>query len=163
MIAAKPRPSVVSNGRVVRAQGALIVPQLLFRARRRRRLRRSLGRRLRRDWRHSSRLDPRSSAPPVSGVIATGFGPFRDGQLLISVSDTGLGLAAGKAEQIFKAFFTTKDDGTGMGLPISRSIIESHAGRLWAAGAHGQGATFQFTLRSLDVKWPQFRAVCLGG
>jgi signal transduction histidine kinase len=69
-----------------------------------------------------------------------------DAQLLISVSDTGVGLPPEQAEQIFKAFFTTKDKGTGMGLPISRSIIESHGGRLWAAGAPGRGATFQFTL-----------------
>jgi PAS domain S-box-containing protein len=69
-----------------------------------------------------------------------------DGQLLISVSDTGVGLPPQQADQIFKAFFTTKDKGTGMGLPISRSIIESHGGRLWAAGASGRGATFQFTL-----------------
>ena len=69
-----------------------------------------------------------------------------DGQLQISVSDTGVGLPREKADQIFRAFFTTKDNGTGMGLPISRSIIESHGGRLWAAGAPGRGATFQFTL-----------------
>jgi signal transduction histidine kinase len=69
-----------------------------------------------------------------------------DGQLLISVSDTGVGLSPEQAEQIFKAFFTTKDQGTGMGLPISRSIIESHGGHLWATGASGRGATFQFTL-----------------
>src|SRR6202022_2639384 len=69
-----------------------------------------------------------------------------DGQLLISVSDTGVGLPPEQAEQIFTAFFTTKDKGTGMGLPISRSIIESHDGRLWATGAAGRGATFQFTL-----------------
>src|SRR3981081_872914 len=69
-----------------------------------------------------------------------------NGQLLISVSDTGVGLPPEQAEQIFKAFFTTKDKGTGMGLPISRSIIESHGGRLWAPGAPGSGATFQFTL-----------------
>jgi signal transduction histidine kinase/HAMP domain-containing protein len=69
-----------------------------------------------------------------------------DGQLLISVSDTGVGLPPEQAEQIFKAFFTTKDNGTGMGLPISRSIIESHGGRLWATGVPGSGATFQFTL-----------------
>src|SRR5712692_3791381 len=69
-----------------------------------------------------------------------------DGQVLISVSDTGVGFPQEQADQIFKAFFTTKDNGTGMGLPISRSIIESHGGRLWAAGASGQGATFQFTL-----------------
>jgi signal transduction histidine kinase len=69
-----------------------------------------------------------------------------DGQLLISVSDTGVGLSQEQADQIFRAFFTTKNNGTGMGLPISRSIIESHGGRLWAAGASGPGATFQFTL-----------------
>jgi PAS domain S-box-containing protein len=69
-----------------------------------------------------------------------------DSQLLISVSDTGVGLPPEQPERIFKAFFTTKDNGTGMGLPISRSIIESHGGRLWAAGAPGRGATFQFTL-----------------
>jgi len=69
-----------------------------------------------------------------------------DGQLLISVSDTGVGLPPEQADQIFRAFFTTKDNGTGMGLPISRSIIESHGGRLWATGSSGRGATFQFTL-----------------
>jgi signal transduction histidine kinase len=69
-----------------------------------------------------------------------------DGQLLISVSDTGVGLPRDQEDQIFRAFFTTKDNGTGMGLPISRSIIESHGGRLWAASASGRGATFQFTL-----------------
>jgi PAS domain S-box-containing protein len=69
-----------------------------------------------------------------------------DAQLLISVSDTGVGLPPEKADQIFRAFFTTKDNGTGMGLPISRSIIESHGGRLWAPRAFGRGATFQFTL-----------------
>jgi PAS domain S-box-containing protein len=69
-----------------------------------------------------------------------------DGQVLISVSDTGVGLSPDQADQIFKAFFTTKDNGTGMGLPISRSIIESHGGRLWATGVPGSGATFKFTL-----------------
>ncbi len=72
-----------------------------------------------------------------------------DGQLVISVCDTGVGLLPEQAEQIFKAFFTTKDNGTGMGLPISRSIVESHGGRLWAAGAPGRGATFQFTLPAM--------------
>jgi C4-dicarboxylate-specific signal transduction histidine kinase len=69
-----------------------------------------------------------------------------DGQLVVSVSDTGVGLPPGQADQIFRAFFTTKDNGTGMGLPISRSIIEAHGGRLWAACASERGATFQFTL-----------------
>jgi PAS domain S-box-containing protein len=72
-----------------------------------------------------------------------------EGQLLISVSDTGVGLPPEQAEQIFRAFFTTKDNGTGMGLPITRSIIESHGGRLWATDTSGQGATFQFTLPAM--------------
>jgi PAS domain S-box-containing protein len=69
-----------------------------------------------------------------------------DGQLLISVSDTGVGLPPEQSDQIFRAFFTTKDNGTGMGLPITRSIIESHGGRLWVTDTSGRGATFQFTL-----------------
>jgi PAS domain S-box-containing protein len=69
-----------------------------------------------------------------------------DATVLVSVSDTGVGLPAEQGEQIFKAFFTTKDNGTGMGLHISRSIIESHGGRLWADGTSGRGATFHFTL-----------------
>jgi PAS domain S-box-containing protein len=68
-----------------------------------------------------------------------------DSELLISVSDTGKGLPP-QPEQIFNAFFTTKTDGTGMGLPISRSIVESHGGRLWGTSTTGSGATFQFTL-----------------
>ena len=68
-----------------------------------------------------------------------------DRQLLVSVHDTGLGLPD-EAEHVFDAFFTTKEKGTGMGLPISRSIIESHGGRLWATGNGGLGATFHFTL-----------------
>jgi signal transduction histidine kinase len=69
-----------------------------------------------------------------------------DGQLLISISDTGVGLPPEQGDQIFRAFFTTKDNGTGMGLPISRSIIESHGGRLWGTSSSGRGATFHFTL-----------------
>ena len=69
-----------------------------------------------------------------------------DGQLLISVSDTGMGLPPDQAEQIFNAFFSTKAQGTGMGLSISRSIVESHGGRLWATSNSGRGATFSFTL-----------------
>jgi PAS domain S-box-containing protein len=67
-------------------------------------------------------------------------------QLLISVGDTGVGLEPEQAEQIFNAFFTTKAQGTGMGLRISRSIIESHGGRLWAADNSPRGASFCFTL-----------------
>jgi len=70
----------------------------------------------------------------------------KDGHILVSVSDTGVGLPSQESNQIFNAFFTTKPDGTGMGLSISRSIIESHGGRLWAAGNNPRGAYFHFTL-----------------
>jgi signal transduction histidine kinase len=79
-------------------------------------------------------------------IIKTELG--QGGQLLISVSDTGVGLPAEKTDQIFNAFFTTKPQGSGMGLAISRSIIESHGGRLWASANNGRGATFQLTLPS---------------
>jgi C4-dicarboxylate-specific signal transduction histidine kinase len=72
--------------------------------------------------------------------------PAEDGQLLVSVSDTGVGLPPGQADQIFNAFFTTKPHGTGMGLRICRSIIESHGGRLWAADNSPRGASFYLSL-----------------
>jgi len=67
-------------------------------------------------------------------------------EVLVSVSDTGVGLPPQHADQIFNAFFTTKPHGTGMGLRISRSIIESHGGRMWADGNSPRGASFCFTL-----------------
>jgi PAS domain S-box-containing protein len=67
-------------------------------------------------------------------------------QILVSVSDTGRGIPPQLTEQIFDPFFTTKPHGTGMGLRISRSIIQSHGGRLWADVATGSGATLHFTL-----------------
>jgi signal transduction histidine kinase len=69
-----------------------------------------------------------------------------DGQLLVSVNDSGIGLPGEEPDRIFQAFFTTKPQGTGMGLSISRRIIESHGGRLWASPNTGRGAIFQFTL-----------------
>ncbi len=69
-----------------------------------------------------------------------------DGLLLISVIDSGVGLPSETSDQIFNAFYTTKPQGTGMGLAISRSIIEAHGGRLWATGNAERGATFHFTL-----------------
>jgi len=68
------------------------------------------------------------------------------GELLFSVSDTGVGLPADNADAIFDAFFSTKPQGTGMGLRISRSIVESHGGRLWATTGAPRGATFWFNL-----------------
>jgi PAS domain S-box-containing protein len=67
-------------------------------------------------------------------------------QLLVSVSDTGVGLPPGQADQIFNAFFTTKPHGTGMGLRICRSIVESHGGRLWVDNNALRGATFCVSL-----------------
>ena len=67
-------------------------------------------------------------------------------QLLVSVSDTGVGLPEQQADQIFNAFFTTKHRGIGMGLSISRSIVEMHGGRLWAEKNTGCGAIFLFSL-----------------
>jgi signal transduction histidine kinase len=81
-----------------------------------------------------------------SGELSVTSKHTEDGQLSISVSDSGIGLPSGEPERIFEAFFTTKPQGTGMGLSISRRIIESHGGRLWATPNAGRGATFQFTL-----------------
>jgi PAS domain S-box-containing protein len=78
-------------------------------------------------------------------------------RLLVSVEDTGVGLPPNQADQIFNAFFTTKEHGTGMGLRISRTIIEAHGGRLWATENYPRGAIFRFMLavssdaRSLDA------------
>jgi PAS domain S-box-containing protein len=81
-----------------------------------------------------------------SGGELTVKSQLQDGQLRFSVSDTGVGLPAEKMDQIFSAFFTTKPQGSGMGLAISRSIVESHGGQLWASANSGGGATFHFTL-----------------
>jgi signal transduction histidine kinase len=82
----------------------------------------------------------------TGGELTVSSKRTEDGQLLISVSDTGIGLSIDEAERIFEAFFTTKPRGTGMGLSISRRIIASHGGHLWESPNTGRGATFQFTL-----------------
>ena len=67
-------------------------------------------------------------------------------QVLVTVQDAGIGIDPNKVDQLFSAFFTTKPGGMGMGLSISRSIIETHGGRLWATANAGHGATFHFAL-----------------
>jgi PAS domain S-box-containing protein len=67
-------------------------------------------------------------------------------QVLVSVTDCGVGISAENADRLFNAFFTTKSSGMGMGLSICRSIMEAHGGRLWATTNVPHGATFQFTL-----------------
>jgi len=88
----------------------------------------------------------------TGGVLTVKTARGEGSQVLISVSDTGVGLPPEKAGEIFNAFFTTKPHGSGMGLAISRSIVESHGGRLWAASNDGRGATFHFTLPTAGVE-----------
>jgi signal transduction histidine kinase len=81
-----------------------------------------------------------------SGVLNIKSQLAEDGHLLISVTDSGIGLPAENTGKIFDAFFTTKSQGTGLGLAITRSIIEAHGGRIWATANPERGATFSFTL-----------------
>ncbi len=76
--------------------------------------------------------------------------PHEAPQVLVAVQDTGVGIDPNDLDQLFSAFFTTKQAGMGMGLSISRSIIEAHGGRLWATPNSGPGATFQFTLPGMQ-------------
>ena len=69
-----------------------------------------------------------------------------EGQVMVSIGDTGVGLPAENTGRIFDAFHTTKPQGTGMGLAITRSIVEAHGGRVWATANQEAGATFHFTL-----------------
>jgi signal transduction histidine kinase len=67
-------------------------------------------------------------------------------EVTVSVSDTGIGLNPKNQERVFDSFFTSKEGGLGLGLSISRTIIEAHDGKLWCTPNDGKGATFQFTL-----------------
>ena len=67
-------------------------------------------------------------------------------RVLLSVEDSGKGIAPADLERVFEAFHTTKGDGLGVGLAISRSIVEAHGGRLWAENNPGEGATFRCAL-----------------
>ena len=84
----------------------------------------------------------------TGGVLTVTSQLDHEGKVLISISDTGKGLPIEKTDQIFSAFFTTKPQGSGTGLAISRSIVESHRGRLWATPNDGRGTIFHFTLPS---------------
>jgi signal transduction histidine kinase len=88
----------------------------------------------------------------TGGVVTVKSQLGEDGQIEISVNDTGPGPPLGRTDQIFDAFFTTKAQGSGMGLAISKSIVESHGGRLWATSHDGRGATFHFTCQRLPEK-----------
>ncbi|HTU48447.1 MAG TPA: ATP-binding protein [Bryobacteraceae bacterium] len=81
-----------------------------------------------------------------SGELIIKSAGGEDGRIIISISDSGPVLPDGNPDQILNASFTTKPEGTGMGLAISRSIVESHGGGLWMMNNDGRGATFYFTL-----------------
>ena len=68
-----------------------------------------------------------------------------DGMIEVAVSDSGNGIAQGALDRLFDAFYTTKAHGMGMGLPVSRTIVEAHGGKIWAE-SNGSGATFRFTV-----------------
>jgi len=83
---------------------------------------------------------------PRELLIATG--KTEAGDILVAVRDSGPGLAPAIQENLFKAFYTTRPNGLGLGLSICRSIVETHGGRLWATANAPRGAVFQFTLPS---------------
>jgi len=80
------------------------------------------------------------------GALTISSGVNSEGRLIVSISDTGVGLQADNADRIFDPFNTTKPQGTGMGLTITRSIVESYGGKVWFTANQGRGATFHFTL-----------------
>ena len=90
----------------------------------------------------------------IGGVLTVKTHHGDGSEVVISITDTGVGLPAGREDEIFNVFVTTKPQGSGMGLAISRSIVESHGGRLWARSNEGRGATFHFTLPTAVVEVP---------
>jgi C4-dicarboxylate-specific signal transduction histidine kinase len=77
------------------------------------------------------------------------------GWLRLSVTDSGVGINSERSEELFNAFYTTKSHGMGLGLSVSRSIIESHGGRLWATANQGSGATFSFSIPCRHENLPE--------
>jgi two-component system sensor kinase FixL len=78
--------------------------------------------------------------------------PAPDDMVLVSISDTGSGLSPDIAGQLFQPFVTTKQNGMGVGLSISRTIVEAHGGRIWAEGEPGTGTRFNFTVRAVQAR-----------
>ena len=95
-------------------------------------------------------VDAMTDSPRRNLVIATAAAP--PGQVTVSVSDTGPGIAPEIADQLFQPFVTTKPQGMGVGLSISRTIIDAHAGRIWVERNPDGGTTFRFTLRTADAE-----------
>jgi C4-dicarboxylate-specific signal transduction histidine kinase len=91
-------------------------------------------------------IDAMEAVKESSGVLHLMTRRLATNEVLVTVQDSGSGLDPGNLETIFHPYFTTKENGLGMGLSISRSIVESHGGRLWATPGANSGAIFQFTL-----------------
>jgi PAS domain S-box-containing protein len=91
-------------------------------------------------------IEAMSSAEVHSRELVISTTIRAEAEILVTVRDSGTGLQPGRMEQVFEPFQTTKPGGLGMGLSISRSIVENHGGRLWASPNDGPGATFQFTI-----------------
>jgi signal transduction histidine kinase len=91
-------------------------------------------------------IDAMSSVTERERVLEVGTDQYSSDAVRVTVRDSGVGLDPQRRDRIFDAFYTTKPQGMGMGLAISRSIIDAHGGRLWATPNDGPGETFQFTL-----------------
>jgi signal transduction histidine kinase len=91
-------------------------------------------------------LDAMSARTEGARIVRIRTHTLEPNSILVAVEDSGVGLDPDQAARLFDAFYTTKSEGLGMGLSISRSIVEAHGGKLWASANQGPGATFQFTL-----------------
>ncbi|MBT4868317.1 MAG: ABC transporter substrate-binding protein [Planctomycetaceae bacterium] len=91
-------------------------------------------------------IDAMQEMPTGQRKVIVSTRVLQGGQAEVTVSDAGIGLTEDELEQVFDTFFSTKQEGMGMGLPISRSIVEAHGGKLWAESNNGPGATFGFTI-----------------
>jgi signal transduction histidine kinase len=91
-------------------------------------------------------VEAMASAPARPRELLIRSRQYESDKALVAVQDSGVGLDGQDLEKLFDAFYTTKPQGMGMGLAISRSIVEDHGGQLWAVPNDGPGATFQFTL-----------------
>lgn len=96
----------------------------------------------------SNAIDAMKATPEGQRALTVASGLTDDRQALVTVRDRGPGFAPGALDKLFTPFFTTKATGIGLGLSISRSIVETHGGRLWASALEPQGASFNFTVRT---------------
>jgi two-component system, LuxR family, sensor kinase FixL len=95
-------------------------------------------------------IEAMEQSPQRDLMIGTERGP--DDMAIIKVADTGTGIAPEIADQLFQPFITTKSQGLGVGLSISRTIVESHGGRIWVEPNPAGGTVFRFTLRAVSQK-----------